>query len=108
MVSEALRTAKTIICEEVQRYGVGVQRILLFGSRARGDARFDSDWDFLLIVDRPLERALQRRLATAIGVRLVRERMPADVLVLSASQFDQHKSDVGHIAYYVHKEGMPL
>jgi len=26
-------------------------RIILYGSRARGDARKDSDWDFLVIVD---------------------------------------------------------
>ncbi|MCS6886879.1 nucleotidyltransferase domain-containing protein [Chloroflexus sp.] len=108
MSSEALRKAKTIICEEAQRYGVDVRHILLFGSRARGDARPDSDWDFLIVIDRPLERSLQRRLATTISVRLVLERIPSDVLLLPASQFDQHKGDVGHIAYYVHKEGVLL
>ncbi|HIK10428.1 MAG TPA: nucleotidyltransferase domain-containing protein [Oscillatoriaceae cyanobacterium M33_DOE_052] len=25
--------------------------IILFGSRARGDARFDSDWDFLILLN---------------------------------------------------------
>ncbi len=38
------------MCEEARRYGVGIQRILLFGSRVRGAARY-SDGDFLLIVD---------------------------------------------------------
>ncbi len=28
-------------------------QIILYGSRARGDAREDSDWDVLAIVDRP-------------------------------------------------------
>jgi predicted nucleotidyltransferase len=28
-------------------------QIILYGSRARGDAREDSDWDVLTIVDRP-------------------------------------------------------
>ena len=28
-------------------------QILLYGSRARGDAREDSDWDVLAIVDKP-------------------------------------------------------
>ena len=27
--------------------------VSLFGSRARGDASKDSDWDFLLILDKP-------------------------------------------------------
>ncbi len=28
-------------------------KLLLFGSRARGDASAESDWDFLLLLDKP-------------------------------------------------------
>ena len=28
-------------------------RLILFGSQARGDARADSDWDLLLLLDKP-------------------------------------------------------
>ena len=28
--------------------------VILFGSRARGDFRQDSDWDFLVLLERPL------------------------------------------------------
>ena len=28
-------------------------QIILYGSRARGDARSDSDWDVLVLVDKP-------------------------------------------------------
>lgn len=35
-----------------QRLGSRVRQILLFGSRARGDAREGSDYDMLVIVDR--------------------------------------------------------
>ena len=33
--------------------------VWLFGSRARGDAREDSDWDFLVLTDQPVEVALK-------------------------------------------------
>lgn len=35
-----------------QRLGDQVRQIFLFGSRARGDARDDSDYDMLVVVDR--------------------------------------------------------
>lgn len=35
-----------------KKLGSRVRRVLLFGSRARGDAREDSDYDLLVVVDR--------------------------------------------------------
>ncbi len=32
--------------------------VILFGSRARGDFREDSDWDLLILLSRPLDRRL--------------------------------------------------
>jgi len=36
--------------------------IILYGSRARGDADAASDWDFLILVDQPIERNFVVRL----------------------------------------------
>lgn len=33
--------------------------VILFGSRARGDFRSDSDWDFLILLSRPLTPELE-------------------------------------------------
>jgi len=33
-------------------------QVVLYGSRARGDASPTSDWDFLILVDRPIDRNL--------------------------------------------------
>ena len=33
--------------------------VILFGSRARGDFRNDSDWDFLILLDRPMDQPLK-------------------------------------------------
>ena len=35
--------------------------VWLFGSRARGDARPDSDWDFLMLTDKPVDRQFKRQ-----------------------------------------------
>lgn len=34
-------------------------RVILFGSRARGDSRPDSDWDFLILTRKKASRQLQ-------------------------------------------------
>lgn len=34
--------------------------VWLFGSRARGDARPDSDWDFLILTEKPVDRVYKR------------------------------------------------
>ena len=43
--------------EEVHSVLPGAE-IILYGSRARGDASPVSDWDFLILVDQPLDREL--------------------------------------------------
>lgn len=53
---------------------LGVRELLLFGSRARGDARPDSDWDFVVeFVDAPdFDRfmGLRQLLAEHLGGRI--------------------------------------
>jgi len=34
--------------------------VILFGSRARGDAREDSDWDFLILLEKPVSFGEQK------------------------------------------------
>ena len=35
-------------------------KIILFGSRARGDAKKDSDWDILILIDSPVNVNIER------------------------------------------------
>lgn len=45
MINEIKRVAKDVLPEHSKLY--------LYGSRARGDAREDSDWDLLILLDKP-------------------------------------------------------
>ncbi len=36
--------------------------VILYGSRARGTARADSDWDFLILLPEPVDRGLEMRI----------------------------------------------
>ncbi|MEM3489236.1 MAG: nucleotidyltransferase domain-containing protein [Nitrososphaerota archaeon] len=47
---------KQTVNSVLEREGVKVTKIILFGSRARGDQTRKSDWDLLIVVDRNLSR----------------------------------------------------
>lgn len=55
------------------------QRIVLFGSRARGDARSDSDYDLLIVA--PSSEPRWRR-AAPVYVELAALKLPRDVDVM--------------------------
>lgn len=40
-----------------------LERLILFGSRARGDARDDSDFDVLVVVDAPIDAGIRRAIS---------------------------------------------
>ncbi len=46
-----LEIVKQIIKEEIERAGLKLLGLKLFGSRARGDFNQSSDWDFYVIVN---------------------------------------------------------
>ncbi len=69
-----------------------VQRVILFGSYARGTAREDSDLDFLVI-----ESGLKSRRAEMVRLRASLRSLgiPVDVMVADAEQYEAWKDQPG-------------
>jgi len=103
-----LEKAKTVISEEISRVGYRVNSVLLFGSRAKGEFQSDSDWDFLIVVDRVMDRETRWGAILAIKRRLAVLKIPNDIIVCSEEAVEEHKDDTGRITYYALKEGKPL
>ena len=99
---------KRVVLEEASKLGVGVERVILFGSCARGDYREDSDYDILVVVLGDMGRETWRELARCARMRLVWElRAPVDVIVASLDKWRHYRGIVGHLFYSVEKEGIP-
>ncbi len=100
--------AKAIITEEAEQGGYRVLGILLFGSRARGEVRPDSDWDFFVVVDKEASFHEREDLASRICWRLAQAHIFADVFVQSERTVEARRTNTGYLAYYALKEGVPI
>ena len=69
-------------------------RILLFGSAARGEAGAESDVDLLVIKSGVPHR---RRLAQDIYVRLIGIPIPIDIIVVTPEDIEELKGSLGTI-----------
>ena len=85
----------------------GVTRVLLFGSRARGDYVPGSDIDLLVVGDRTPAVADACRRVAARAARNVYTAPPAvDVTVLDTAHFDFMQHGLNHVAAYAAREGV--
>jgi uncharacterized protein len=83
--------------------------VILFGSRARGDARPDSDVDFLIVEREPFTAQRSRRQETArLYLALRKLAIPKDLLLYSRDEFEQLKNSVHHVVGRARREGRVL
>ncbi|NJE10423.1 nucleotidyltransferase domain-containing protein [Thermococcus sp. MAR1] len=100
-----LEEIRETIAREVEKAGLALVEVILFGSRARGDFREDSDWDILVVIKEPLDRKKYRELWRGIYESL---DVPADILIVSEDEFERLKDMKGYIYYYATKEGIKV
>jgi len=86
--------------------GIRVWRIVLFGSRARGDTKPHSDWDIYVEVDVPREEV--KGVRTAVWSLLSGFPVSVDVKVTPAGEIERRREDPGTIEWDVAREGRIL
>lgn len=97
-----------VLREELESRGIELVRIILFGSRARGNARPESDWDFIVVCRDHLERIQKTDIWLSINRKLAERRIDADILIKNEEDFEQDKLDTGKVTYYALKEGVTV
>ena len=98
-------TIRNVIVEEFSRRGLTVEEVLLFGSRARGDFRDDSDWDVLVVVSENVDRETYRELWYSVYRRI---NAPLDLLIVPRKTLEEYKNSPGFIYYYALREGVRI
>ena len=85
-----------------------IEKILIFGSRARGDYRETSDWDFLVLSSSELPIPEKHRVITAIKRQLAKLSIPNDIIIQSRQKFEAQKHSPGNISFVANLEGVTL
>ena len=83
--------------------------VILFGSRARGNAGADSDVDLLIVEREPFSPHRSRRQETArLYLALRKLAIPKDLLLYSRDEFERFKDSTHHIVGRARREGRVL
>jgi predicted nucleotidyltransferase len=99
--------AQDIIAHMVQRIveQFHPDRIILFGSRARGTARPDSDADLLVVMHVSGSR---RKMAARLDMALVGVGLPKDIVVVTPEEVERYGDVVGTIIRPALRQGRVL
>ncbi len=78
------------------------EKIILFGSYAKGTATEESDLDLLIVKDSNLSTRMENR---KVRKMLSGLRIPVDVIVKTAREFETYKDIIGTIIYPANRFG---
>ncbi len=84
-------------------------RILLFGSRARGNPHIKSDYDLLVVTQHTFPPREKMNWESKISKALVYSlRAPFDVILQSQEEMDVKSNSRGYIVYYALKDAIEI
>jgi len=99
---------KNIIMKVLNENGFRDAEIILFGSRAKGDFRTHSDWDFLVVLKEQLHIKEKWDLAHKIRKALADIYIPCDAIVRSEDEVERRKDVIGSVIRSAIKTGVIL
>lgn len=82
--------------------------ILLYGSRARGTAKADSDWDFLILLPEPEEKALEAQIKDCLyDIELETDTVLSSI-IRSKQEWLSSRYEVIPLRQQIESEGVPI
>lgn len=87
--------------------GDDLERLLLFGSKARGGGEPGSDLDVAVVVRR-LPRRRKRQIWNLFAELEVKHLLPVSAFVVSTADFDRLRARERRIALDIEAEGIPI
>jgi len=102
MDRRAIEIAKKIK-ENLEKKGIKIEKIILFGSRAKEEYMKESDYDFIIVSKDFKGIPIFKRIEMVLDVK---ENI--DVICLTPEEFEREKNFLGSIVSYAVKEGIEI
>ncbi len=82
--------------------------VILYGSRARGTARADSDWDFLILLPGPVDRARELQIKDCLyDIELETDTVLSSI-IRSKEEWLSRQYEVTPLRQEIEREGITL
>ena len=101
---ETLKLIKEIILNTAKKYNIEIDKIILFGSRARGDYREDSDWDILVIIKKFNKRNINKFILEVTRY-LAKKGIDVHIIAVERNYYEKYKEVYGDISGITKIEG---
>lgn len=101
-------SSENLLTEAVARivHEANPEQVILFGSRARGDERTDSDIDLLIVASEEIIRQHgRRRLLARFWSAMGRLPVSFDFLLFSPEEVIRWQNSINHVVYRAMREG---
>lgn len=112
MVSTSFPQSEAPLLEEMVQIIIRVaepEKIILFGSRAKGTAREDSDYDFLIVkAEAFFEKYSRRKASGKLRRALAKFEVSKDILMYGAEEIEQRQNWSNDVVSCALKEGRVL
>jgi len=82
--------------------------VILYGSRARGDADPDSDWDFLILVDGPVDEERKTKIRHRLYEIEWQEDEVINPIVDSREEWNSPRCQITPFCENVHQDGIRI
>ena len=103
-----LKEIKRVIMNVAKEMNIEIDKVILFGSRARGDYREDSDWDILVVTKKKIEKERLNRFYIRIKKRLSAFLWDLDLIIVSKKEHNVNSKIEIYVNYTAEKQGVIL
>ena len=104
-MDDYLKLIKDKILSIAKKHNINVHKIILFGSRARGDFRKSSDWDIMVVTEKRLNWKERNEFYADISWELTND-ITAEIIIVDKENFEKYRDLPGYVYYWAREEGV--